>query len=61
MVGNRGPIVEGHHSFTTCFTNLPTNPARHFTTAPHFLKLFTSNCGSGAWYQIKYLINLVPN
>ena len=24
MVGNRGPLVEGHHSVTSCFTNLPT-------------------------------------
>ena len=24
MVGSRGPVVEGHHSLTSCFTNLPT-------------------------------------
>ena len=24
MVGNRGPVVEGHHPITSCFTNLPT-------------------------------------
>ena len=34
MVGNRGPVVEGHHSLTTCFTNLPTITARYITTAP---------------------------
>ena len=38
MVGNRGPVVEGHHSLTTCFTNLPTITARYITTAPHFPK-----------------------
>ena len=24
MVGNGGPVVEEHHSLTSCFTNLPT-------------------------------------
>ena len=58
MVGNRGPIVEGHHSLTTCFTNLLTNTARYITTAPHFPKPFTSNrFFFGARYLIKSLIN----
>ena len=39
MVGNRGPVVEGHRSLTTCFTNLPTITARHIT-APHFPQTF---------------------
>ena len=29
MVGNDGPIVEGHHSLTTCFTNLLIITAKH--------------------------------
>ena len=35
MVGNRGPVVEGYHSLTSCFTNLPTIAARCIATAPH--------------------------
>ena len=54
MAGNRGPVVEGHHSLTTCFTNLPTTAARYITTAPHSPKPFASNRDSGARCLIKY-------
>ena len=39
MVGNRGPAVEGHHSLTAYFTNLPT--ATHYNPSfpnPFILK-----------------------
>ena len=42
MVGNRAPVVEGHHSLTPCFTNLPTithyNPSfpQSFGLKPRF-------------------------
>ena len=32
MVGNRNRVVEGHHSLTTCFTNLPNITARYITS-----------------------------
>ena len=45
---HKGPIVEGHHSLTTC-THLPTSTARYITTSPHFLKALARKRGSGAW------------
>ena len=41
IVGNRGPAVEGHHSLTTCSTNLPTITARYITPAAHSPKPLT--------------------
>ena len=40
MVGNRSPVVEGHHSLVNCFTNLPTITARYITTPPDSPKPF---------------------
>ena len=59
MVGNRGPVLERHHSLTSCFTNSPTITARYITTAPHFPNLLASNLDSEARYIIKYAINYV--
>ena len=40
MVGDRGPVTEGHHSLTTCLTNLPTISKTHHNS-PSFLQTFS--------------------